>query len=463
MRISILCLSCLPLLASAVEAQRGIGTLHTGNLLGDDRLPPGTMNLSDAILTATGSSQPVFSGVVRLPNGNYIVSASKRSSSTAHKFFEIAADGTLVNSSDQPNGTNADNLGLSDLAWDRETTVNSRIWAGFAGKGINSFDWQTFAFDPSFNPANLQTGLKIMDGWRGSFVQCSAIADVDGQKIFVSADIFNPNPLVNPPTFGTPVNYHTLGSLTPDIFKFKEPTPDISDPDVTILGADNSGKWGAAYDPLRSTIWWHVDLPTASANANGSRTRFIEMDLNGDRTGQIFQGDRGVGGLAWGCEMYVDGNGELITVYLIGGAQGAPAGDAVLVEIKSRFQFGSSCGGDISYAGEPFIGSDAWMIHLDNAPVNAFGPAILARGIADLGAGTLIPGINNCPLMLTLVGFRDMGSHLQVNGSASFLQVIPQITSLVGIEISYQWLLPGPQVLPFNLSDAGAARIGSDM
>ena len=463
MRIPIFLMIGISFMASVVWAQGGIGTLHTGNLIGGDGLPPGTMNLSAAIRAATGNSHPAFSGVVRMPNGNYIVSASRDTLFAPHKFFEVAVDGTLVNSADQPNGTSSDALGLNDLAWDGETTAGSRIWAGFAGKGIYSFDWQTSAFDPVFNPANLQTGLKIMDGWQGKFVQCSAIADVGGEKVFVSSDIANPNPLTNPPTLGRPINYHTLGSVTPDVFKFQEPTPDISDPDVTILGAGDSGKWGAAYDPFRGTIWWHVDLPTASANTNGSRTRFIEMDMNGDRTGQIFQGNCDIGGIGWGCEMFVDESGELIMVYIVSGAQGAPDVDAVLVEVKSSFQFGSGCGGEISYAGEPFTGSDAWMIKLDNAPANSLGSAALSRGSADQGGGTLIPGITNCPLLLNLNGFRDLGFHPLADGSASFIQVIPQIPALVGLDVSYQWLLPGPTTFPFDLSNAGAARIGSGM
>ncbi|MHC5066513.1 MAG: hypothetical protein ACYTG5_21365 [Planctomycetota bacterium] len=462
MRHSLLALAGLGLLTATAHAQTGIGTLHTDNFAGDLALPPGALNVDDAIFSGLGIDPPLISGVVRLPNGNYLVSSTRHVAGTAHKYYEVAADGTVVVVADQPDRTAVDPVGFNDLAWDGETGASSRVWAGMAGSGINSYDWNAGVFDPNINPGNLQTGLKIMDGWIGNFPQGAAIVDVGGQKVFVSADIQNPNFLSNPTFAGTPVNYHLLGSFTANLPKFQEPTPDISYPDVTVLGQINSGKWGAAGDPINGTVWWHVDLPTASPNPNASRTRFVEMDMNGNVTGQVFQGDRGVGGVGWGCEMYVNGDGDLVMVYLVGVPEIDPNADAVLVEVDAAFNFGSSCGGEISYSGEPFIGSSEWTINLDNAPSNPFDAAILFRGQPLPAPGTILPGLNNCGLLVDLAGVRSLGALPLVNGTAAYVQNLPEDTGLVGLRPTYQWLLPSSMaILPLDLSDAGIARVGT--
>lgn len=463
MRHSLLALAGLGIFAATTQAQSGIGSLHTDNFAGDLALPPGAMNVDDAIFAALGVNPPVFSGVARLPNGNYLVSATRHVGNTAHKYYEVTAAGAVVVVADQPNRTAVDPVGFNDLAWDGETGPDSRIWAGMAGNAISSYDWTNGVFDPNVNPGNLQTGLKIMDGWIGNFPQGAAIVDMGGQKIFVSSDIQNPNFLSNPPFDGTPINYHVLGSFTANLPKFQEPTPDISYPDLTVLGEINSGKYGAAADPINGTVWWHVDLPTASQNPNESRTRFMEMDMNGNLTGQVFQGDRGIGGIGWGCEMYVNADGDLVMVYITGVPEIDPNGDAVLVEVDAAFNYGNGCGGNISYSGEPFIGSSSWTINLDNAQSNPFDAAILFRGQPVPAPGTILPGLNNCGLLISLSGVKSLGAFPMVNGTAAFVQNLPDDLSLIGQRPTYQWLLPTSMaILPLDLSDGGVARIGSN-
>ncbi|MHC5064577.1 MAG: hypothetical protein ACYTG5_11460 [Planctomycetota bacterium] len=447
---------------TTLSAQEGIGSLYAANLPGDADLPPGAVNITDIVEAATGGVHPFFSGVIRMPNGRYLISATSDVwPGVSHKYFEFNSDGSYLATYDQPANTAANQWGMNDMAWDGEAGPDSRIWAGYAGSGINSFDWQNGVNDPIVSPGS-PNGLRILSGYQGNWVQCAAIAEVDGVKIFVSSDFGNPNPHQSPPAPGHPVNYHQMPSFSSDLAQWQAPTPDISPPDLVAISGENTGKWGAAFDPQRGTVWWHMDLATATPNANGNRTRFMEMDMSGQLTGQVYQGDRDIAGRAWGCEMYINDDGELIMVYLVSDATGTGTAEVSMVEVYGGFQYGSSCGGSISYEQEPFIGNSTWTIKLDGAPDNSLNSAILFRGgVAPTPVS--FPGVINCPSLINLGNFRNLGVFALNGGSSSYLQPIPDDAGFIGLDVAFQWLLPsGPDVLPLDLSDAGVARIGSN-
>ncbi len=448
---------------SSLGAQEGIGSLYTANLPGDADLPPGAVNITDIVEAATGGVHPFFSGVIRLPNGRYLISATSDVwPGVSHKYFEFDTGGSYLATYDQPANTAGNQWGMNDMAWDGEAGPDSRVWAGYAGSGINSFDWQNGINDPIVSPGS-PNGLRILTGYQGNWVQCAAIAEVDGVKIFVSADFGNPNPHVSPPAPGHPVNYHQMPSFSSNLPQWQAPTRDFTPPDLVALGPDNTGKWGAAYDHLRGTVWWHVDLGTVSQNLNGSRTRFLEMDMSGELTGRVFQGDRDIAGRAWGCEMYLDDNGDLVMVYLVSNATDTGLTEVSMVEVYAGFQYGSSCGGSISYEQEPFIGNSTWTITLSDAPDNSLNSAFLFRGQV-AGTPLSFPGVINCPSLIDLGKFRNLGAFPLSAGAASFVQPIPDDISFVGLDVAFQWLLPsGPQILPLDMSDAGVARIGSNL
>lgn len=165
-------------------------------------------------------------------------------------------------------------------------------------------------------------------------------------------------------------------------------------------------------------------------------------------------------GEARGVQFYVDGAGDLVVAYI------AAFADEVLVEMHAGFDFGASCGGDIGWQNEPFVGNvDNFTITLENAPSNPLGRAFLFRAPPVAAPGLSLPGITNCGVLLSLGSLQSMGGTLVLtNGSASFHQVLPDNQSIVGVEIGYQWLLPsGPAILPLDASAAGVVRIGENM
>jgi len=463
-RLSILLAASLVLAPELSSQSRGLGTLFTANLPGDATLPAGSLRAGAVINAATGRRHSRLSGAIRLPNGHYIISGARAErTSSAHKFFELAADGSYVAAYDQPNHTSIDGIGLRDLGWDGRDDSSSRIWSGTDGSGIVSFDWHNMVFDPigSFGPF----GLKVLDGYRGNAIWCCAVAEIDGQSVLITADSPNPKPLATPPFIGRPVNWHLIkfpadppANALIAFGKFRDSTPDPTDPDGPL---NDPGKFGLAYDPLHSSLWFAVDEGNANPNPNGSRLRFIETDLAGQRTGKIYQGNRGIGGIARGCEIYVDDQGELVMLYM----STVITGDSfdVLVEVHGDFSFGSSCGGSIGFQGEPFVGNSGFNITLTEAPGNSLGTVFLLRGRAAPSPGVQLPGITNCAVLVDLSNAMSLGAIPLGAGAAVLSQAIPDSRSLVGAEIAYQWLLPtDPGTLPLDLSAAGVVRLSDN-
>ncbi|MHC5066298.1 MAG: hypothetical protein ACYTG5_20255 [Planctomycetota bacterium] len=440
-------LVCLP-------AQRGIGALYTRNLAGDKftPLPAGSTNVGETLNAKTRRIYEDVIGVVRLPDGHYIVSANRAKGSSLgspHKFFELGPDGRYLAGFDQPAVTATKISGLQDLAWDRRSDPGSRVWSGF-GKLLFAFDWQAGVFE--LQPV---TGGKLLTGFQGVQVQGAAIASIGGQDVLVTSDAPNPAPGFA----GSPINYHLLNAANP-LAKFRAGTPDISDADQLGTPPD-FGKFGAAYDPISESIWWAVDLQHSNPNPNQSPLRFIEMDQNGNLTGQVYQGNRSIGGAANGCEIYINEDGEVVMVYVAYDL--SVDGFEKIVEVYGRFRYGDSCGGEISFVGEPFIDSPELRIRLSGAPANFLDAAIILRGRPVELPGVMIPGITNCPVLMDLGSFRAVATLPLQAGAATFIQRIPGFPSLLDQELAFQWLLPtAPYVLPLDLSPAGSLRIGSN-
>ncbi|MHC5066514.1 MAG: hypothetical protein ACYTG5_21370, partial [Planctomycetota bacterium] len=251
--------------------------------------------------------------------------------------------------------------------------------------------------------------------------------------------------------------------------KYRDTTMDPTDGDSLLPIFQDDGKYGLAYDPIHDTYWYCVDERYTHGNPNENSLRFIEMDAEGNRTGKYFQGSREirefdtqgietVSGVARGCEIYVDGNGDLVMVYIAGFA------DEVMVEVYADYTVGTSCnGGDIGFVNDPYLGNlDGFSVNLQNAPDNVLSAAILFRGqIAPVGVQ--FPGINNCDLWVDLGSFRNMGARPLTNGEASYQQPIPDDINLLGLEVAWQWLLPtGPAVLPLDLSAATITRVSEN-
>jgi len=293
------------LAASSASAQIGIGRPNPNNLPGDAVLPQGSLNITQTLLTALGDDGTGMNdlrSVVRVPGGNYVV-AQGPNGGAIKKYMEIAPDGTVLVSVDQPflNGANGDR-GLQGMGWDQDTTADSRIWAGRA-KAMASYDWQSQLFDPIFDPAHLGRGLKVLMNYEGADVRAGTVAIINGTQIYVSAD--------NDENDTT--NYHVIGFPTSEAPTFQPATPAISPP----IAAFDNGRLGGAYDPVRNTVWWHIDARDSNPNPNKSGTRFFEMSLDGALTGQLIQGDRSIGGRAEGCDLYVDGAGDRVFAYLV--------------------------------------------------------------------------------------------------------------------------------------------------
>ncbi len=461
MRIGIEILLFTSLYATTASAQIGIGRINPEHLLGDALLPAGALNITVAGLQPAPFPGFLFDdiqGLARLPNGHYLLSQGN-GLDRARYYLELDAAGTYVASVVQPFTISSD-VGLTDLAWDGEVDAESRVWAGRA-RSVMSYDWQARAFDPVIVPGSV-FGLHVLANYQGH-ANASTIAEIDGEKVFISSDSNITSPFSNDLQHGR-VNYHRLGLPLATLPTHKNSTLWRGAPLLT----GDVGKTGAAFDPFRNTIWWAIDQSQSNPNPNASGVRFIEMSLNGKLTGQVFQGVREIAGEALSCDLYVDDEGRLIMAYVVnmglGGDNplGLDFGNDVLVEMHMRAQFGGACGGYLAFRSEPFIGSSDFKVRLVNAQSNPLDTAILLRGMPD-PLGTLIPGINNCPLLLDLRGFRSLGVSALVAGESEFLQMIPDDPFLVGAEIAYQWFIPTSlSALPFNLSNAGAVRLGEN-
>jgi hypothetical protein len=463
-------LPILLLVAPFASAQTGvgIGKANISNLPGDGTLPPGSFNITQTLvdqLVDDGTGYNDIRGILRLPNGNpsmrtYLVSQGPEGRPTK-KFMEIEVDTgtgdvTVVSSVDSPyiNGAAGD-FGTTDIGWDFDTSADSRVWAGYA-KGVGSYDWQTRTFDPFFSPLKPGYGFKVLSGWLGNNVRTGTVAVWDGQTVFVSSDANDES------------NFHELSinNFSSDAPKWQDATPF---PPIT-LGNFDIGRLGAAFNPNSETVWWHIDHSDSNPNPNASGSIFHEMDRDGNWTGQIIQGRRDVGGRAAGSGIFIDEFGNAVLTYAVDmqGADnilGLEEGHDIAAEMYIDFEFAAGCQGNVGFVGQPYIGNLDFAISITDGDSgnNPLGAAILIRGSAD-PVGFQIPGINNCPLNISLATFNNRGSEVMTNGAATFARPLPEDLGLVGVEATWQWLLPnGVGILPLDLSSPGSLMVSSNL
>ncbi len=448
-------------LASSVSTQAALGRGRPNDLPGDAALPAGSINLTFNLLLTIGNDGTGledFRGVTRLPNGHYLVSNGKDDRTVTKKFFELDADGSHIATIDQPDDFGlSGRIGYTNLNWDRDTGPDSRVW-GTRARSFLSYDWQAGAFD-ALNDPNLFLGLKTVDDYEGFEIRASAIGEENGDLIWVVSDR-----KTNNMEFSN-VNYYPVTNQLVVVPPHKPATPDINPP----MSPFDTGKFGAAWDPIRNTVWWHIDDNDGNPNPNGSSTRFIEMDMDGNLTGQVIQGDPAIGGVALGCDMYVDSAGNLVLAYLVDMDNNAnnplniTENQDVLVEMYGSFSYSDTCGGRIGFDTEPFIGNPNFALNLSGAPSNSLNAAILVRGTPSPAPGFVIPGINNCGAVVNL-NFRALPASILSGGDATYVHGIPNFPSLIGAEPAFQWLLPtDPGILPLDLSDGGLIHIRTNM
>jgi len=226
-----------------------------------------------------------------------------------------------------------------------------------------------------------------------------------------------------------------------------------------------AGKWGAGYDAVQDVVWWHIDDAAGNPNPNDSRTVFKEMDLRtGALTGQVIQGDRAVGGEAYGCDFYQDQNGDGVLVYLVTSAKNQRAFGDVVAELFARGEYGDPCGGRIAARGESFVGNTGFRLSLRDVGGSNSGFAFLFQGAPQALPGLIIPGILDCPLLLDLGGFFNLGSATINAGTALKLRSIPNDPAFEGRFVAFQWLIPGdPSFLPVRMSDVAYLRLSTNL
>ncbi|MHC5063974.1 MAG: hypothetical protein ACYTG5_08365 [Planctomycetota bacterium] len=449
-------------LASSLSSQAAIGRTRPNDLPGDGTLPVGSTNLTFNMKLAIGddgSGFVDFHGITRLPNGNFLVSNGKDDFAITKKFFELGPNGSWIATVEQPNDFGlSGRQGYTNLNWDRDTSSDSRVW-GTRARSFRSYDWQAGAFD-DLNDPNLFIGLKTVDDYEGAEIRASAIGEENGELIWVVADR-----KTNTMQFSN-VNYYTVTNQLVVVPPHKPATPDINPP----MSAFDTGKFGAAWDPIRKTVWWHIDDNDGNPNPIGSSTRFMEMDMDGNLTGQVIQGDPAIGGVARGCDMYVDAFGNLVLAYIVdmdnvgNNPLNIADDEDVLVEMYGAFGYGGSCAGEISFETEPFIGNPDFALELSGAPSNSLDAAILLRGQPIPAPGFPLPFITNCNVLVDLGNYRALPASTLSGGEATYQHAIPQFMTLIGAEVAFQWILPtDPGILPLDLSNAGLIHVKTNM
>lgn len=452
--------------ATQVVAQgHALGAYYTKNLPGDDpdnQLPPSTRNVLPLGTMSIGSviNRALFAGeisidekiigtsVVRLPNGHYVVGGRNR-----RFVIEFDTDWEIVGTAATPQAQLLVQMPGS-LVWDQSAGTESRVWLGVAPpfsppekSNIRSFDWQNLRFDePSLNDS---FGLKALEGVNvpSRTVSYGVIAEINSQKTWITSDRAS-------------LNFNSMEDLSLETLPMTQAQVQLSPrlPD-TVRAAP-------VYDPIDQTIWF------GALGSLHQPYRFVEHNLDGQVTGRIFQPQvpllpEDLSNVSiLGADLHIDGEGTRVLSFLIAdqpGLFGASRGrDPILVEVKLEFLYANGCNGELSFIGDARIGAP-WELTLSNTNPDSANTAFLWRGFPVIDRLQPILGVTNCALHMSLSsGFGVIGAALLTDGQANLNLNVPNSTFLIGIELGFQWLIPGAtSPLPLGLSSAGAIRIGS--
>lgn len=373
-------------------------------------------------------------GVARTPDGHLFVTCRRDVPTSPHQIFEFDQDGAWVGSYAQPPQTAASEWGLRDLAWDGDSSRASRLFGGMenaaSGNRIFAFDWQTRQFDSARDV--VLTSTRVATSRALAFVPPNPRFPTAVGGVLVVADYFSRVEFVDA-LLGVPVAL-TVPSVQP-------------------------GTFGAAYDPVRETVWFGGQ--TGSRRGESTQVVFSEMDLTGRATGRVFLGDLTVpfldenlrsipGGLCGGVEFFANGSGAPTIVYL------AQATSDTVVFLNGRFEYGSGCGGaKISFRGEPYAGSSNFAITLSDAPLDAT-IAFLWIGLPLPPPGLpLPPMLANCALLLDpTVMLSDLFPAIPIEGGRASVPM-PLAIGFTGLEAAFQFVVPTSTMLPVDLTAGG--------
>ena len=407
------------LAAAPLTAQLGAPLPNPGFPLGSH-----VLQVQNIVFAATGMNHDAILGVARSQNGSYWISArrSPRSSTNPHVLFELNSSGALVGTYPVPNSS-VSRWGLRDLAYD-----GSRyLYGGWEGDRVLAFDTVGRAFAASRD---------FVVPPRRTFRLPRALAyDPAGDSGRGSLWTANWN--------SEHVEFDRAGNI---LRRVPNMQPDTS---------------GAAYDPVRRTIWWFgqsgSDHPSATIAVVAT-----EMDLATlAPTGQKVLGDTSFpgltpGGFAGGAEFYESGGRTALLLT-------AQTNSDVVYELWGRFGYGNSTGGSISFdGGAALVGNAAFGVTLDGSPesfanlIFGFGEAVLPLGPPTFVAGTEFLLDPAATLIAGLPG-------PVAGGRARYPLPIPNDPNLAGVDIYFQWLQysvsGGQPILPLRLSDGGKIRI----
>lgn len=384
------------------------------------------LDATTAIDLATGQLHDAVLGAARDAQGRYWLTARRPDRNASHVLVELDAAGNFVTVHQQPAAVDAASAwGIRDLAYDGQRL----LYGGSELDRIVAFDTVSRAWDPSRDvpvPAGLTFGtMRALafdpqgDGGNGSL--WTASWDSEHVELSLQGAVLRRVPNLQPETFG------------------------------------------AAYDPIRRTVWWFGQ----AGSARGVDTHVVatEMETTGATpTGQRVLGDltrAGIapGGHAGGVEMFErGGRAVLLTV-----AQGD---SDWLVELDGRFGYGTSSGAEASFAGgAAFAGNQSFALTLEHSIADLAVP-LLALAPTDL---PIPAGIGFAPGSRLLIDGTQWLVSLptaavaQPLGSARSPLPLPADPALAGVDLHCQWievrLVGGVPTLPLLTSRAGSLRI----
>ena len=410
--------------ASFLPLLLGLGNLTptAGAQLGQ---PTGLKVDVQAVIKTATSLDHQLVGVARDKNGDYWVTGQRASPSAAHKLFKLDASGKLLAAYDQPPATAASPWGMRDLAYDGDQT----LYGGCETAACN----RVLAFD------------------------IASASFVSGKDFIVPSTL--PGPVVRALAYD-PLGAGSTGSLWTADLGSAVVEFDRAGNVLGTLPSVSASAHGAAIDSDYRTIWWFARGGSTKGNVG---VVGIQQDLlTGQATGQVFLGDLSVqpgsgeppGGVAGGCELYIDSSTDHAVPHLVLLAQ---AQSDTLYEINGRFNFGGTCGGTIGFRNDaPWTGNRAWTVTLSaSASPQAF---LLVHGShATIPLTPPLFGLG-CVVRVALAPGPVVLGPFPVNGGTAQAS-IPVVAGAGGVAY-FQWLeAPSPLAIPLRLSDGGGAYV----
>ncbi len=318
MRTSLLVSSTLFLTIASLPAQ-------LGKFLPNPTFPGGSHRLDVEGIVAKATGSKAFNamlGVARDTSGHYWVTSRRNVSNPAnpHMLWELWWDSAKkawqVKGYPQPAGVSKSTWGLRDLAFDGKRFLYGGAENLVTGNTVYAFDVIQKKWDSSQNwKVPIVTGLTTTralaydptgDQGKGSLWTCNYSS--------------------------SHVEFNRAGKA------------------LRVLKNMSPFTYGAAYDPVRKTIWWwgQGDNSLGKIFAIGA-----EMDtVSGLATGNRVLGDQQIadpkypGGLAGGAEFYM--NGTTPTLVLL-----SQATTDTVVEVYGRFSYGKASVGTLGMNGFP--------------------------------------------------------------------------------------------------------------